>query len=194
VTAQKATVWGDRTSREALAAMLGDRATAAGTVATTEVTPWSHDGRYRVEARWSSDQSTTYDVSDWGEAVLILENRAASGNQPDIENRANLGSRAVGLDDALLHFDARVAGATTDEAWLAIAVPRLALRKRWRRSHQHLVYGTCPICHHDWGGHPAGEVDLGWHEPCDECTYQIDHHEPGALAEPCRAEAPHPPK
>jgi hypothetical protein len=51
VTDQKSAIWGDRSSGDALAAKLGDLATAAGTVATTEVTPWTHDSRYRVEIR-----------------------------------------------------------------------------------------------------------------------------------------------
>jgi hypothetical protein len=116
-----------------LAAVLSERAaTAAGAVATTEVTHWSHDDRYRVEVHWSPDQSIAYDVSDWGE-LLILQYLAASGNHR--EPREPRKSRCS----------------------VAMATSCTSMRDQ-----------------------PAQQP--------------IDHQEPGALPEPCRAEAPQPPK
>jgi hypothetical protein len=158
--------WGDSSSGEAFAELLRSRATCT-------VTPWSHGPIYRITAHWRVDNSEAYDVSDGSDAVAVV------------------GQGVVSLEDALRYFDARLSGLAPTEAWQRLALPRLALRRRWRRRQQGLDYGTCSVCEHSWSSHLGmGDPSL---EACDECLYEISHEEPGAPAIPCLAKGPQPP-
>ena len=113
-----AAVWQGRSSGEAFADLLRERAGNRNWRITVEVQQWEQSGGYGVSAEWGEgpDQEIMYEVVDWVGGCRLLDHHGED----------------LTVEQGLAYFEARAAGMGHRQALVHADPSRASLLSRWR--------------------------------------------------------------